>query len=387
VFFNTATNPSQATDFYIKSLQILDDAPSVAGDYNNNGIVDAADYVIWRKNLGQSFQLTNEVAGVTPGMVTAEDYGAWRSRFGGTSGSTSAGVVAAVPEPSAAIMLMAGLMTTFVVARRRLGGRWSAYLIGITLLPGCDSGTMQPAAPAQAPPAICGLPVNMTVKQRSTTAVPGSNESLRITIDDITAGQVMVSLASAEGEGVFAATSLKQGDAAEFTFNNEKYQLALSELKNELVGEDFATLVVSSGGSPSPALPARGRESEEVTEDIARNSPSLTLPPRGRESDVVIERKKIERLLAAIESAEGDVFIRNGAEHSAKDAAGHLRTKWQAAGDQIKTAEEFIDKIATKSSLSGEAYSVRVANGTEVPASEYLREKLGGIENRQPAGE
>jgi len=114
VFFNTATNPNQATDFYIKSLQILGDAPSVAGDYNNNGTVDAADYVIWRKNLGQSFQLTNEVSGVTPGMVTTEDYDAWRSRFGGTNGSGSASIAAAVPEPGAVVVLMAGLMTTLV---------------------------------------------------------------------------------------------------------------------------------------------------------------------------------------------------------------------------------------------------------------------------------
>jgi hypothetical protein len=134
-------------------------------------------------------------------------------------------------------------------------------------------------------------------------------------------------------------------------------------------------------------MEANGRESEEVTKDVAGNSPSLTLPSRGRESDVVSEREKIERLLAAIQSAEGDVFIRNGAEHSARDAAEHLRSKWQAAGEAVKTAEEFIDKIGTKSSLSGEAYRVRLANGNEVPASEYLREKLGGIENRQPAEE
>ena len=99
------------------------------------------------------------------------------------------------------------------------------------------------------------------------------------------------------------------------------------------------------------------------------------------------EREKIERLLASIESAEGDVFIRNGVEHAAKDAAEHLRSKWQAAGEQVKTAEEFIDTIATKSSLSGAAYRVRRADGTEVLASEYLREKLSDIENRQPAVE
>jgi hypothetical protein len=76
-------------------------APGVAGDYNKDGVVDAADYVIWRNNLGTNFQLQNEVSGVTPGQVTQEDYDAWRARFGNTSGS-GASILSgsSVPEPS-----------------------------------------------------------------------------------------------------------------------------------------------------------------------------------------------------------------------------------------------------------------------------------------------
>lgn len=67
----------------------------VPGDYNGNGVVDAADYVRWRN--GDS--LMNEV--VTPGSNTPEDYTAWRARFGNTSGSGAGlGGGAAVPEPT-----------------------------------------------------------------------------------------------------------------------------------------------------------------------------------------------------------------------------------------------------------------------------------------------
>lgn len=52
------------------------------GDYNDNGVVDAADYSIWRDRLGTNFTLPNEHPGVTPGMVTIEDYDVWRSQFG-----------------------------------------------------------------------------------------------------------------------------------------------------------------------------------------------------------------------------------------------------------------------------------------------------------------
>jgi hypothetical protein len=355
-FYNSPTNPNQATDFYIKSIEIIGDAPSVAGDYNENGAVDAADYVIWRKNLGQSFQLPNEVSGVTPGMVTSHDYDEWRKRFGSSSASGAAAELAAVPEPGAMILFVAASIMVLAMTRRRIGRHGMACLALIALVPGCDEGVTPQGSAAPRPPAIRGLPVELEIRQRSTNEVPGSDDSLQITIDDITAGQVMVSLADKDGKAVLAATSLEQGEMAEFKFQEQEYQLMLRELDNELVGEDFATIVISQGSTPSPALPARGRES-------------------------ITDREKIERLLMAIESAEGVVFIRNGAEHSAKDAAEHLRTKWQAAGDQIETAEEFIEKIGSESSFSGEPYRVRKPDGTEVLAGAYLKDKLRDIED------
>jgi hypothetical protein len=79
----------------------------VPGDYNSNGVVDAADYVVWRNNLGTNFALPNEVSGVTPGSVTSQDYDAWRARFGRTSGAGAGAFVAnAVPEPSAVALLL-----------------------------------------------------------------------------------------------------------------------------------------------------------------------------------------------------------------------------------------------------------------------------------------
>ena len=51
------------------------DRAGIAGDYNNDGKVDAADYVLWR-NGGP---LQNET--VTPGINTIEDYTVWRAQF------------------------------------------------------------------------------------------------------------------------------------------------------------------------------------------------------------------------------------------------------------------------------------------------------------------
>ncbi len=86
----------------------------LAGDYNNNGIVDAADYVLWR-NGGP---LQNDP---TPGVQPA-DYDVWRAHFGQTAGSGS-GVEfsAAVPEPSIIAMALLAIVGSLLLGSR--GGR------------------------------------------------------------------------------------------------------------------------------------------------------------------------------------------------------------------------------------------------------------------------
>jgi hypothetical protein len=92
----------------------------VPGDYNNNGIVDGADYVVWRKHLGQTFQLQNEVSGTTAGTVTPEDYTAWRTRFGNTSGSGSSLLGGSqVPEPASIVLLGIVAVAASVGSRSR----------------------------------------------------------------------------------------------------------------------------------------------------------------------------------------------------------------------------------------------------------------------------
>ena len=92
-------------------VQYIGIAPGVPGDYNDNGVVDGADYVLWR-NGGP---LQNEVD--NPGTVNAADYTAWRARFGNTSGSGSGlGGAAGVPEPATlGLGLCVGMM---LLARR-----------------------------------------------------------------------------------------------------------------------------------------------------------------------------------------------------------------------------------------------------------------------------
>jgi autotransporter-associated beta strand protein len=87
-------------------------AACVPGDYNSNGVVDAADYVLWRKGG----TLANDF---TPGNQST-DYDFWRSRFGATTnpGSGSGLQSSAVPEPST-IALVGFLVSLLTIGSRR----------------------------------------------------------------------------------------------------------------------------------------------------------------------------------------------------------------------------------------------------------------------------
>jgi hypothetical protein len=84
------------------------------GDYNSNGIVDAADYIVWRNNLGQTIALPNRDP-ANAGAVSTADYNSWRSRFGNTNTGAGALSSSPVPEPSTlatALLPILGLAVT-----------------------------------------------------------------------------------------------------------------------------------------------------------------------------------------------------------------------------------------------------------------------------------
>jgi hypothetical protein len=221
----------------------------------------------------------------------------------------------------------------------------SAAIISLVAALGCSRERPAPSASKAPTPALELAPVEMTVRQRTTTPVPGSDGSLLLTIDDITRDQVIASLAPNAGGVLLAPTSMAEGAKATFQLDGTAYVLTLKSLQNHLIGQDFATFGIF------PAGPATLSEDE-----------------------------KIERLLEIIAGLQDATFIRNGAEHTSKVAANHLKTKWQSKAGQIKNATQFIDLVASQSSASGEAYQIRMADGRVVYAGDYLRERLAELE-------
>lgn len=91
---------------------------------------------------------------------------------------------------------------------------------------------------------------------------------------------------------------------------------------------------------------------------------------------------KIEMLIESVGKLQGAKFYRNGSWYDAAQASSHLKMKWSKAGSAIKTPMDFIDKLATKSSVSGEPYKIKLADGKELACRDFLIQKLKEIEKR-----
>ena len=87
----------------------------LAGDYNGDHVVNAADYAVWRDHLGSSDKLPNDMS---PGAVTVDDYNVWMQNFGAVLPGPGGGSLA-VPEPASLVIFSSVTLSLAVVGRRK----------------------------------------------------------------------------------------------------------------------------------------------------------------------------------------------------------------------------------------------------------------------------
>lgn len=88
-------------------------------------------------------------------------------------------------------------------------------------------------------------------------------------------------------------------------------------------------------------------------------------------------RTEIDHLLSYL-AESGCEFYRNGKWYPAPQARDHLQRKYEylLKRNLADTAEQFIERAASQSSRSGEAYRVRCANGAPVASRDWLAAEL-----------
>jgi len=88
-------------------------------------------------------------------------------------------------------------------------------------------------------------------------------------------------------------------------------------------------------------------------------------------------KTEIAHLFSVLETSNCQ-FNRNGTWYSAKEAAGHLQTKYKYLQDKdlVPSAEKFIERAATKSSFSGKAYQIKCADNVVQPSAPWFQAAL-----------
>lgn len=273
---------------------------------------------------------------------------------------------------------------------------------------------------------IDALPVTMRVAQRSTTAVPGTADQLAIAVDDITRGQVKITVLEKDRKPIAGPVSVKQDQAVSFRLGETAYAARVVELSNALIGDDdFVTIVIDQLGDlelptssdrstiDSAALKSTQTDKnfpeQQLIQQQQLTEQQLAKPPRAESQSTqtplaeqqsaaaqestpnkssptkpvakkLTEKQKIARLLAAIELQPGAKFIRNGTAYTPTEAADHLRLKLENAHKRVRTARDFIEKVASRSSVSGKDYLIELPDGRVLTTGQFLREELAKIE-------
>ena len=99
------------------------------------------------------------------------------------------------------------------------------------------------------------------------------------------------------------------------------------------------------------------------------------LPCESRADVPKAQKPEVQHLLNYLKNS-GCQMERNGSKHDAQEAVAHIKKKYEYYKDDIKTTEDFIERSASRSSLSGRAYKVHCPGEEARPTGDWLKEEL-----------
>jgi len=132
---------------------------------------------------------------------------------------------------------------------------------------------MPKQAPVKPVLALPRDPLQLTIVQRQTKAIQGSDETIAVHVGDVTGGQVLVEVLPPSGPTLVDTISMKPGDVVKFQVAEKVYHLTLVELQNFLFGDDVAMFEVSTNPPSAERIRAL-RKAAQPPED-----PKSAQPP------------------------------------------------------------------------------------------------------------
>lgn len=181
------------------------------------------------------------------------------------------------------------------------------------------------------------------ITQRGSITIKGSDGDVDVILGDITMGKMSVKIKSIEEDKVYLKTNLSSGEDAVFQYTEEYYyRIKINSFEEHILHDDIAFISfhkvsVEKGKAEAPEI-TKNKETK-ISGDEIRN---------------YFDKIKNSNLK----------FIRNGEIFEDTSMASHLETKYMLNKEDIKTKEDFFEKIVNSSMLTDESYKVIISNDT-----------------------
>lgn len=96
-------------------------------------------------------------------------------------------------------------------------------------------------------------------------------------------------------------------------------------------------------------------------------------------------RREITQLIGSLDGSQCQ-FQRNGSWYGPADARAHLQRKYDylLKKNMVDTAEQFIERAASQSSMSGKAYRIRCPGQPEQTSAAWFGARLQALRQRTP---
>jgi hypothetical protein len=124
-------------------------------------------------------------------------------------------------------------------------------LAGLLFAVLCAAGVLVGARVGQQRLRLSPDPLQMTVAQRSSQAIPGLRGLAHLALDDITDDAVILRIQDNLGSDLIAPAKVRERDVVSFQLRGQTFYIRVARLVNNLIGQDFGVLDVSTT-QPSP---------------------------------------------------------------------------------------------------------------------------------------
>lgn len=195
----------------------------------------------------------------------------------------------------------------------------------------------------------------LSIPQRGSMTIEGSDGDIDLILGDITMGSMSVKIKSIEEDKLYLKTNLKEGEEAVFKYNdNNYYRIMINSFEEHVFHDDIAFISfhkvsVEKGKAEAPEI-TKYKETSITGDEI---------------------RKYFDKI-----KNSGLQFIRNAEIYEDSAFAAHLEGKYILNQVDIKTKEDFFEKIVNTSMFTNETYKV-IAGSDTLFLKDWLEKQSG----------